>query len=94
MNKTFDLNFELSPHPYEHWMLKEIFDQEKSSLSAIKLGSRLLENNMVRLGGLSEKIKELENIDNLILLGCGTSYNAALFSSFFLKIYVNLTVYK
>lgn len=85
LNKAFDLNFELSPHPYEHWMLKEIFDQEKSSLSAIKLGSRLLENNMVRLGGLSEKIKELENIDNLILLGCGTSYNAALFSSFFFK---------
>ena len=85
MNKAFDLNFELSPDPYQHWMLKEIFDQEKSSLSAIKLGSRLLENNMVRLGGLSEKIKELENIDNLILLGCGTSYNAALFSSFFFK---------
>ena len=85
LNKAFDLNFELSPDPYEHWMLKEIFDQEKSSLSAIKLGSRLLENNKVRLGGLSEKIKELENIDNLILLGCGTSYNAALFSSFFFK---------
>ena len=85
LNKTFDLNFELSPDPYKHWMLKEIFDQEKSSLSAIKLGSRLLENNKVRLGGLSEKIKELENIDNLILLGCGTSYNAALFSSFYFK---------
>ena len=34
---------------------------------------------------MSEKGKELENIDNLILIGCGTSYTAALFSSFFFK---------
>lgn len=70
---------------YDHWMLKEIYDQEQSSLSAIKLGSRLLENNKVRLGGLEEKKNELGNIDNLILLGCGTSYNAAQFGCYSFK---------
>ena len=66
-------------------MLKEIYDQEVASLRAIKLGSRLLENNKVRLGGLQEKVKELENIDNLILLGCGTSYNAGNFAIHYFK---------
>ena len=67
---------ELTPDPYQHWMLKEIFDQKNSSIRAIKLGSRLLNNDSVFIGGLNEKKNELENVDNLILLGCGTSYNA------------------
>lgn len=77
--------FEEDKNAYDHWMLKEIYDQENTSLSAIKLGSRLLENNKVRLGGLEQQKKELENIDNLILLGCGTSYNSAQFGSYYFK---------
>ena len=83
-NVTID-NIDLTPEPYDHWMIKEIYDQEISSLSAIKLGSRLLENNKVRLGGLNEKINELADIDNIVLLGCGTSYNAANYSLHYFK---------
>ena len=85
LNKVLANNNKLTPEPYDHWMLKEIYDQEVASLRAIKLGSRLLENNKVRLGGLQEKVKELENIDNLILLGCGTSYNAGNFAIHYFK---------
>ena len=85
LNKVLTNNNELTPEPYDHWMIKEIYDQEVASLRAIKLGSRLMENNKVRLGGLQEKVKELENIDNLILLGCGTSYNAGNFAIYYFK---------
>ena len=85
LNKVLNNKNNLTPDPYDHWMIKEIYDQEISSLRAIKLGSRLLENNRVRLGGLNEKVKELENIDNIILLGCGTSYNAGNLALFFYK---------
>ena len=85
LNKVLQNNNSLSPLPYKHWMIKEINDQEESCLHAIKLGSRLMENNTVKLGGLYEKKNELENIDNIILLGCGTSYNAGSMATYYFK---------
>ena len=71
-------NFDLTPDPYDHWTLKEISEQFDSSLRAISLGGRLLDDNKVRLGGLEENREVLKRIDNLIFLACGTSYFAAL----------------
>ena len=83
LKKINYLNFEING--YDHWMIKEIFEQEQTTVNALKRGSRLLENNKVRLGGLNEKKKELENIDNIILLGCGTSFNACCYGIHFFK---------
>ena len=78
LQDTLNLNFDLSPDPYEHWTLKEISEQFDSSLRAISLGGRLLEDDKVRLGGLEDHKEVLKRIDNLIFLACGTSYFAAL----------------
>jgi len=72
------LNFDLTPSPFAHWTIKEITEQFDSSLRAIGLGGRLLNENKVRLGGLENHTNILKNIDNIIFLGCGTSYFAAL----------------
>lgn len=66
-------NFDLSPEPYPHWTIKEINEQFDSSLRAISFGGRLFEDKVV-LGGLELKKDLLKDIDNLIFLGCGTSY--------------------
>jgi glutamine---fructose-6-phosphate transaminase (isomerizing) len=66
-------NFDLSPKPYPHWTIKEINEQFDSSLRAISFGGRLLDNKVV-LGGLETHKNILAEIDNLIFLGCGTSY--------------------
>lgn len=71
-------NLELTPFPYKHWTEKEIYEQVDSSLRAISLGGRLLSNNKVKLGGLSEQKEQLLKVENLILLGCGTSYFAGM----------------
>ena len=42
-------------------------------MRAISLGGRLLSTNEVNLGGLYERQQELMELDNMILLGCGTS---------------------
>ena len=76
--KTIKDNFDLTPEPYSHWTIKEINEQFESSLRAISLGGRLLSSNEVKLGGLIENIEILKRIENLIFLGCGTSYHAAL----------------
>ena len=80
---------QLSPDPYPHWTIKEIEEQPDSILRATNLGGRLMSNNSVRLGGLEENLHLLENTKNIILLGCGTSYNSALYSLPFLKKFCN-----
>jgi glucosamine--fructose-6-phosphate aminotransferase (isomerizing) len=78
-------NNALTPAPYPHWTIKEINEQVDSSLRAISLGGRLLSNDEVCLGGLNEKVNDLKNIDNLILLGCGTSYHAGMIGVHYFK---------
>lgn len=78
LKDTVKNNFDLSPEPFEHWTLKEINEQVESSLRAISLGGRLLEDDKVKLGGLENHKEILLRIDNIIILGCGTSYNAGL----------------
>jgi glucosamine--fructose-6-phosphate aminotransferase (isomerizing) len=78
-------NSELTPAPYKHWMLKEINEQIDSIKRVIKQGSRLLDNDKVHLGGLNDNIETLKYIDHIILLGCGTSLNAAKFAIHYFK---------
>ena len=75
----------LNPEPYPHWTIKEINEQSESCLRAISLGGRLMSNNEVKLGGLEKKRKELLKLDNIILLGCGTSYHAGMFGLQYFK---------
>ena len=70
--------------PFEHFMIKEIYEQEHSCLRSLKLGSRLKEEH-VRLGGLDQQKDILKALDNIIILGCGTSYFAGLYGSHFFK---------
>lgn len=81
---TADLG-DKTPEPYPHWTIKEIHDQTESVLKAMGMGARIRTDTTVKLGGLYEHKEQLKEIDNLILLGCGTSYHAALFSSHIFK---------
>lgn len=75
--ETFtEINEDISPHPYPHWTLKEIYEQYTSCQRAFCMGGRILDDTNVKLGGLEEHKDQLTKIDNLILLGCGTSYFA------------------
>jgi len=75
----------LTPEPYKHWTLKEIYEQYEASLRTISFGGRLLNDNEVRMGGLGDSREILKRIDNVIFLGCGTSYYAGLFGLSFFK---------
>jgi len=79
------------PAPYSHFMEKEIMEQVDSSLRAISLGGRVLSNDCVKLGGLEIHETQIMAIDHLILLGCGTSYNAGLLGMEYFKELSNFT---
>tara|TARA_B100001123_G_scaffold292113_1_gene325621 strand:+ start:2301 stop:4124 length:1824 start_codon:yes stop_codon:yes gene_type:complete len=75
--KTYRQIQNITPEPFPHWTIKEIYEQADSSLRAISLGGRLMSTNEVKLGGLDMNKHILEKIKNIILLGCGTSLHTA-----------------
>lgn len=83
--KILNSDLQLTHYPYNHWMEKEINEQVESTLRAISLGGRILSNDSVKLGGLENFKNELTNIDNILLLGCGTSYYASLLGEIYFR---------
>lgn len=73
----------LSPEPYKYWIEREINEQYESSLRAISLGGRLLNNSEVILGGLEINKEYLKSVENLVIIGCGTSFHSGMLSKYF-----------
>ena len=79
------LDNDVTPYPFCHWTLKEICQQPDVILNSINKGGRIKNESEVKLGGLEQHSELLKNIDNIILLGCGTSYFAGLYGMYYLK---------
>ena len=84
-NNVSILDSEISPSPYKHWTLKEIYEQPNVVLNSINKGGRIRNNYEVKLGGLEKYSENLKSIHNIIILGCGTSYFAGLYGMYFFK---------
>lgn len=81
--KTVDMDIsKLSKGGFDHFMLKEIFEQPNCLRDAIS--GRLIadpehpENNRIVLSALRDYRDRLVNARNIIILGCGTSWHAGL----------------
>ncbi len=62
---------------FEHYMLKEIFEQPQAIENAFR--GRLIESEGVsKLGGLEPVLERLKNLKKLVIVSCGTSYYAGL----------------
>lgn len=75
---------ELDKKSYEHFMLKEIFEQPESVARAYA-GRILPDIGSAKLGGLNMELAELAAIDNIGIIACGTSYHAGLVGSYLLE---------
>lgn len=83
---TFKKNIQIQLGEFEHWNLKEIHDQ-KNIVEKITCNGSRIKNNKIKFGGLTKYREYILSSDNIILIGCGTSYNACLFSkSYFSKL--------
>uniref|UniRef100_A0A8C3ULN6 glutamine--fructose-6-phosphate transaminase (isomerizing) n=1 Tax=Catharus ustulatus TaxID=91951 RepID=A0A8C3ULN6_CATUS len=61
---------------FSAFMQKEIFEQPESVVNTMR-GRVNFENSTVLLGGLKDHLKEIRRCRRLIIIGCGTSYHAA-----------------
>ena len=83
--KVTFLNSDLTPYPYPHWTIKEINEQPNVILNSINHGGRIKNGSEVKLGGLEQHTEALKDIQNIIILGCGTSYYAGLYGMYYFK---------
>lgn len=69
---------------YEHYMLKEIFEQPKSLRDTMR--GRLDEDNATPIfGGLNISPQQLRKIKRIVLTACGTSWHSALVGEYLLE---------
>jgi len=61
---------------YEHFMLKEIFEQPLSIQDTMR--GRLLEDGTTKISGINNNLKQFLSADRIIIAACGTSWHAGL----------------
>jgi glucosamine--fructose-6-phosphate aminotransferase (isomerizing) len=66
---------------YEHFMLKEIFEQPNSIKDSMR-GRISSDTSTLLLGGLRQYMNKLVNAERILIIGCGTSWHAGLLSEY------------
>lgn len=66
---------------YDHFMLKEIYEQPKSIRDTLR-GRLLPEQGLIQMGGVFEYKEKILNADRIIIIGCGTSWHAGLVAEY------------
>jgi len=66
---------------YEHFMLKEIFEQPEAIETCLR-GRLQRREGRIQLGGIEDLSRELAKTRRVILTGCGTAWHAALIGEF------------
>lgn len=61
---------------FDAFMQKEIFEQPESVVNTMR-GRICFDTNTVVLGGLKDHLKEIKRCRRLLVIGCGTSFHAA-----------------
>ena len=87
-----DLQLEmLEKGGYEHFMLKEIYEQPRSVRDCMR-GRIYPQQGEVQLGGIKEYVAKLKNIDRIIIVACGTSWHAGLVGEYLIEEYARIPV--
>jgi len=76
---------------YDHFMLKEIFEQPESVRDSMR-GRLQVDEGLARLGGLNMSPEEMREIRRIIILGCGTSWHAGLIGEYMLEEHARIPV--
>ncbi len=87
---TLDIG-SIEKNGYEHFMLKEIFEQPRSILDTFR-GRVAADFNEIRLGGLHKAMPALEKAKRIIIIACGTSWHAGLVGEYLIETFARIPV--
>lgn len=76
---------------YEHFMLKEIYDQPAAIRDALR-GRLDMQDERITLSGLDQIADKLKSARRIIMLACGTSWHAALVGEYIIEELCRLNV--
>ncbi|HNW30868.1 MAG TPA: glutamine--fructose-6-phosphate transaminase (isomerizing), partial [Spirochaetota bacterium] len=76
---------------FDHFMLKEIFEQPETIHNAFR-GRAVLDTGAIRLDGLRLSEAELNGIQRVIFIACGTSWHAGLIGEYLIEEYARIPV--
>ena len=83
--KTLELGIqEMEKQGYEHYMLKEIFEQPRSIQDTFR-GRIHTETSEIRLGGLLDVKDRLVGARRIVVIACGTSWHAGLVGEYLIE---------
>jgi len=83
--QTLELGIsEIEKQGYDHFMLKEIFEQPRSIQDTFR-GRILADQKEIRLGGLHNVKEQLVNAKRIVIIGCGTSWHAGLVGEYLIE---------
>ncbi len=76
---------------YEHFMLKEIFEQPKSIHDTMR-GRLLVDEGIIKMAGIWDHLERFKNANRIIIIACGTSWHAGLIGEYLIEEYARIPV--
>lgn len=76
---------------FDHFMLKEIFEQPKSIRDCMR-GRLNAQSGRLVLGGLRDYLDKLVEADRILIVACGTSWHAGLVAEYFFEEFCRIPV--
>lgn len=75
---------EIEKGGFEHFMLKEIYEQPKSIRDTMR-GRLLVEEGVIKMAGIWDHQERFLNAKRIIIVACGTSYHAGLVAEYLIE---------
>ncbi len=69
---------------YEHFMLKEIFEQPSVIADSLR-GRMSAQHGWIKLGGLDEYMNRINHAERFVVTACGTSYHSGLIGEYLIE---------
>ena len=76
---------------YEHFMLKEIFEQPKSIHDTLR-GRLLVEEGIIKMAGIWDNLERLNQAKKITIIACGTSWHAGLIGEYLIEEFARIPV--
>ncbi|WP_297982736.1 glutamine--fructose-6-phosphate transaminase (isomerizing) [uncultured Chryseobacterium sp.] len=76
---------------YEHFMLKEIFEQPKSIHDTMR-GRLLVDEGIIKMAGIWDNLERINQANRIIIIACGTSWHAGLIGEYLIEEFARIPV--
>lgn len=76
---------------YEHFMLKEIFEQPKSIHDTLR-GRLLVNEGVIKMAGIWDHLERINQAQKITIIACGTSWHAGLIGEYLIEEFARIPV--